>query len=56
MTSGATDAVGDVHGVLAAGVSSTAVRLVTHLDVDDAGIDRAIEAMRQVATSFSSAQ
>jgi threonine aldolase len=34
------------RGVLAAGVSRTAVRLVTHLDVDDAGIDRAIDAIR----------
>jgi threonine aldolase len=37
------------HGVLAAGVSRTTVRLVTHLDVDDAGIDIAIEAIRRVA-------
>jgi threonine aldolase len=37
------------HGVLAAGVSKTTVRLVTHLDVDDAGIDRAIEAIRATA-------
>ena len=36
-------------GVLAAGISKTAVRLVTHLDVDDAGIDRAIEALRRAA-------
>jgi threonine aldolase len=37
------------EGVLAAGISKTAVRLVTHLDVDDAGIDRAIEALRRAA-------
>jgi threonine aldolase len=37
------------HGVLAAGVSRTTVRLVTHLDVDDAGIDQAIEATRRTA-------
>ena len=36
-------------GVLAAGISKTAVRLVTHLDVDDAGIDRAIDALRRAA-------
>jgi threonine aldolase len=35
--------------VLAAGISRTAVRFVTHLDVDDAGIDRAIEAIRRTA-------
>lgn len=39
------------HGVLAAGVSKTTVRLVTHLDVDDAGIDRAIDALRRTAES-----
>jgi threonine aldolase len=39
------------HGVLAAGVSRTAVRLVTHLDVDDAGIDQAIEAIRRTAAA-----
>ena len=39
------------HGVLAAGVSRTTVRLVTHLDVDDAGIDGAIEAIRRIADS-----
>jgi threonine aldolase len=32
-------------------VSKTSVRLVTHLDVDDAGIDRAIEAIRATATA-----
>jgi threonine aldolase len=40
------------QGVLAAGISKTTVRLVTHLDVDDAAIDRAIEAIeRAVAGS-----
>jgi threonine aldolase len=37
------------RGVLAAGISRTAVRFVTHLDVDDEGIDRAIEAIRGAA-------
>lgn len=37
------------HGILAAGISKTAVRLVTHLDVDDDGVDRAIEALRRAA-------
>jgi threonine aldolase len=39
------------RGVLAAGVSRTAVRLVTHLDVDDQGVDRAIDAIRLAAES-----
>ncbi|HEX9688612.1 MAG TPA: GntG family PLP-dependent aldolase, partial [Thermoanaerobaculia bacterium] len=39
------------QGVLAAGVSRTAVRLVTHLDVDDQGVDRAIDAIRLTAES-----
>jgi threonine aldolase len=39
------------HGVLAAGVSRTTVRLVTHLDVDDAGIEGAILTLRRVAAS-----
>ena len=39
------------RGVLAAGISRTTVRLVTHLDVDDAGIGRAIEAIRRTAGS-----
>jgi threonine aldolase len=33
------------RGVLAAGVSMTAVRLVTHLDITDADIDSAIAAI-----------
>lgn len=37
------------EGVLAAGVSPTAVRLVTHLDVGDAEIDRAIDALGRAA-------
>jgi threonine aldolase len=36
-------------GVLAAGVSKTAVRLVTHFDVNDADIARAIDAIRLTA-------
>jgi threonine aldolase len=36
-------------GVLAAGVSKTAVRLVTHLDVNDTDIARAIDAIRLTA-------
>jgi threonine aldolase len=36
------------RGVLASGVEKYAVRMVTHLDVDRAGIDRAITAMSQV--------
>ena len=36
------------QGVLAAGVSRTTVRLVTHLDVDDKDIDLAIGAIRMV--------
>jgi threonine aldolase len=39
------------QGVLAAGVSRTTVRLVTHLDVDDQGVDRAIDAIRLTAES-----
>jgi threonine aldolase len=39
------------QGLLAAGVSKTTVRLVTHLDVDDSGIELAIEALRRVASS-----
>jgi threonine aldolase len=39
------------RGVLAAGISKTSVRLVTHLDVDDEAIDRACEALRGVAES-----
>lgn len=34
------------QGVLASGISATTVRLVTHLDVGDGEVDRAIEAIR----------
>jgi threonine aldolase len=37
------------RGLLAAGVSKTTVRLVTHLDVEDGDIDRAIEILRTTA-------
>ncbi|CAB4924442.1 unannotated protein [freshwater metagenome] len=33
------------QGVLISQVSATKVRLLTHLDVDDAGIDRAVEVL-----------
>lgn len=39
------------HGVLAAGVSPTAVRLVTHLDIGEADVDRAIDALKRAAGS-----
>jgi threonine aldolase len=39
------------RGVLASGISATTVRLVTHLDIDDAGIDRAIQAIRSAANA-----
>lgn len=39
------------RGVLASGISATTVRLVTHLDVDDAGIDLATEAIRAAANA-----
>ncbi len=39
------------RGVLAAGISRTTVRLVTHLDVDDTAIDQAIDAIRRTAGS-----
>ena len=41
------------QGVLAAGVSPTAVRLVTHLDVGDGDIDRAIDAIRAASERAS---
>jgi threonine aldolase len=34
------------HDVLAGTIAPSVVRLVTHLDVDDAGLDRAIAAIR----------
>jgi threonine aldolase len=36
------------EGVLVSGVGPRRVRLVTHLDVDDAGIDRALDVLRRV--------
>jgi threonine aldolase len=39
-------------GVRCLAVSPTALRLVTHLDVDDAGIDSAIEAFQRLADEF----
>jgi threonine aldolase len=36
------------HGVLVGALSPHVVRAVTHLDVDRAGIDRAVAAFRQV--------
>jgi threonine aldolase len=36
------------HGVLVSQVSPTRVRLVTHLDVDDAGIDRAAAVLTEL--------
>jgi threonine aldolase len=35
-------------GVLAGTLGPTTLRLVTHLDVDDAGVDRAVEAIRRL--------
>ncbi|MBI2956356.1 MAG: hypothetical protein HYY26_03480, partial [Acidobacteria bacterium] len=36
------------HGVLASGIDSATMRMVTHYDVNDEGIERALEAMRAV--------
>jgi threonine aldolase len=36
------------RGVLANGVDPTTMRMVTHYDVDDAGIARALDAFREV--------
>ena len=49
-TSDAAWVVGELekHGVLVGALSPHVVRAVTHLDVDRAGIDRAVEAFRQV--------
>ena len=38
------------NGVLAGTVAPGTVRLVTHCDVDDAGIDRAVAALQSAAT------
>jgi threonine aldolase len=43
------------EGVLATRMAPTQVRLVTHLDVDDAGIDRAITALARVSRALSPA-
>ncbi len=37
------------RGVLAGGMGPGRVRFVTHLDVDDDGLDRALRALREVA-------
>jgi threonine aldolase len=39
------------HGVRAGAWGPGQVRLVTHLDVDDAGIDRAVGALRAVSSA-----
>jgi threonine aldolase len=41
------DAVCKAEGVLISGLAPRRVRLVTHLDVDDAGIDRALDVIRR---------
>ena len=38
-------------GVLANAISPTAIRMVTHYDVDRAGCERAVEAVEEVAAS-----
>lgn len=45
------DAACQADGVLISGLAPRRVRLVTHLDVDDAGIDRALDAIRRALTS-----
>lgn len=37
------------HGVLAGGFGERTIRLVTHLDIDDAGVERTIQALRRYA-------
>ncbi len=44
------------RGVLADGVSATAIRMVTHFDVDRAGCERAIEAMADLVRAASHAK
>ena len=39
------------EGVLAGTIDPDTVRFVTHLDVDDAGIDRAVAGLRRIAAS-----
>ena len=36
------------HGVRASALSDTTLRMVTHHDVDDDGVDRAVDAIRVV--------
>jgi threonine aldolase len=38
-------------GVLVSGVGPSRIRLVTHLDIDDAGIDRALDVIRRALAS-----
>jgi threonine aldolase len=45
------DATCQADGVLISGLAPRRVRLVTHLDVDDAGIDKALETIRRALTS-----
>jgi threonine aldolase len=47
----ALDALCRAEGVLVSGLAPWRVRLVTHLDVDDAGIERALDALRRALTS-----
>ena len=41
------------RGVLAGGMGPGRIRFVTHLDVDDVGLDRAIDALREVAAGVA---
>jgi threonine aldolase len=43
------------HGVRCLALGPNRVRLVTHLDVDDAGIERAIGAMGEVDRNLGAA-
>jgi threonine aldolase len=38
------------EGVLAGSIAPGVVRLVTHHDVDDAGVARAVDSLRRIAT------
>ena len=40
-------------GVLAGGMAPGRIRFVTHLDVDDAGLERAIRAIREVSRGLA---
>jgi threonine aldolase len=42
----AVTAAAKLQGVLVSALGPKVLRLVTHLDIDDAGIDRAIEVLR----------